>query len=320
MEEIWNKGDFSSKNGMVTSVWGPSLWHVLHTISFNYPDNPTREDKENYYNFLKYLGKVLPCKFCRDNYAKNFKNIGFNENCLRNRESFSRCIYKLHKIVNKDLSKICDEDYKTVRNKYENFRARCSKDTKKSLGCTKSFYGIKQKCVLKVVPKDSKEKSFSISNKCKKPIKKSRKPKKSMKVKKSRFKMSEKYVKQLIKVDLHKEKPCKKTINELIDNKELYYPFQQILLKYIDNKKRKMTYSAICRAIRKDFNNYCVKPEIGLSFKNLDESINKLKKMNDYKKLSSVDKVDIDNRIKYEKKKLMSIFIKDKDEINFYFI
>lgn len=187
MSESWNEEDYSSKNGMVTSVWGPSLWHVLHTISFNYPDNPTNTDKENYYNFLKYLGKVLPCKFCRDNYSKNFSKIKFSKKCLRNRESFSQCIYNLHNAVNTDLSKICDEDYKTVRDKYENFRARCSKDDKKSLGCTKSFYGIKQKCVLKVVPKDSKEKSFTVSNKCKKkPTKKSRKvPKKSRKVPKN---------------------------------------------------------------------------------------------------------------------------------------
>jgi hypothetical protein len=178
MEEIWSKDDYSSKNGMITSIWGPSLWHVLHTISFNYPDNPTREDKENYYNFLKYLGKVLPCKFCRDNYCKNFAKIGFNENCLSNRNSFSRCIYRLHNAVNYDLNKTCTEDYKTVRDKYEHFRARCNKDDKKSTGCTKSFYGIKQKCILKIVPKESKEKSFTISKKCKKkPSKKSRKKK-----------------------------------------------------------------------------------------------------------------------------------------------
>ena len=28
---------------MLTSVWGPSLWHSLHTISFNYPVKPTKE-------------------------------------------------------------------------------------------------------------------------------------------------------------------------------------------------------------------------------------------------------------------------------------
>jgi len=27
---------YNSDEGMLTKVWGPPLWHVLHTISFNY--------------------------------------------------------------------------------------------------------------------------------------------------------------------------------------------------------------------------------------------------------------------------------------------
>ena len=30
------KKDYLSGDGMLTSVWGPSLWHYLHTMSFNY--------------------------------------------------------------------------------------------------------------------------------------------------------------------------------------------------------------------------------------------------------------------------------------------
>mgnify|MGYP001482058269 CR=1 FL=1 len=40
--------DYKSSDGMLTSVWGPSLWHFLHTVSFNYPVRPTKKDKENY--------------------------------------------------------------------------------------------------------------------------------------------------------------------------------------------------------------------------------------------------------------------------------
>ena len=50
---------------MVTNVWGPSLWHVLHTISFNYPVNPTEEQKQQYKDFVLSLGNVLPCGACR---------------------------------------------------------------------------------------------------------------------------------------------------------------------------------------------------------------------------------------------------------------
>ena len=36
---------------MVTSIWGPNMWHYLHTISFNYPIKPTIDDKKNYIKF-----------------------------------------------------------------------------------------------------------------------------------------------------------------------------------------------------------------------------------------------------------------------------
>ena len=39
---IYNSKDYNSGDGMLTSVWGPSLWHYLHVMSFNYPINPTR--------------------------------------------------------------------------------------------------------------------------------------------------------------------------------------------------------------------------------------------------------------------------------------
>ena len=31
----YSQEDFQSGDGMLTTVWGPSLWHTLHTISFN---------------------------------------------------------------------------------------------------------------------------------------------------------------------------------------------------------------------------------------------------------------------------------------------
>ena len=46
IKRTYRKKDFSSGDGMLTSVWGPSLWHYLHTMSFNYPVNPTKQDKK----------------------------------------------------------------------------------------------------------------------------------------------------------------------------------------------------------------------------------------------------------------------------------
>ena len=62
---------------MLTSVWGPSMWHYLHTMSFNYPVKPTQK-KKHYKEFILSLQHVLPCKYCRINLKKNFCCITFD--------------------------------------------------------------------------------------------------------------------------------------------------------------------------------------------------------------------------------------------------
>ena len=71
--KVYDNEDFQSGDGMLTSVWGPSLWHYLHTMSFNYPVNPSKQDKICYKKFIYNLKTVLPCKYCRIN-LKKFKN------------------------------------------------------------------------------------------------------------------------------------------------------------------------------------------------------------------------------------------------------
>ena len=71
MATVFNKSHYDSDQGMLTNVWGPALWHVLHTISFNYPKKPTEKQKRDYKRFLLSLEKVLPCRYCRENFKKN---------------------------------------------------------------------------------------------------------------------------------------------------------------------------------------------------------------------------------------------------------
>ena len=52
--------DFNSNDGMLTSVWGPALWHYLHSMSFNYPNNPTKFQKTKYKKFITDLQYTLP--------------------------------------------------------------------------------------------------------------------------------------------------------------------------------------------------------------------------------------------------------------------
>tara|TARA_Y100000389_G_scaffold204896_1_gene260588 strand:+ start:17329 stop:17913 length:585 start_codon:yes stop_codon:yes gene_type:complete len=174
LKRVYNKSDFGSGDGMLTYVWGPALWHYLHTMSFNYPINPTMAEKKNYRYFILSLKNVLPCKYCRDNLKKNFKAHPLMMCHMKNRETFSRYIYKLHEIINKMLGKNSGLTYCDVRERYEHFRARCIKENKfkfkktqkKEKGCTDPLYGKKAKCIMKIVPYDQKCKTLDIDKKC----------------------------------------------------------------------------------------------------------------------------------------------------------
>jgi len=171
MSSIFKNEDYNSNDGMLTYIWGPSLWHTLHTMSFNYPVKPTNEQKKNYYNFFIELQNVLPCKYCRDNYTKNLKILPLTKNRLKNRETFSQWLYEMHELVNNNLNKKSNLTYENVRDRYENFRSRCLIDpyqnNKTETGCTKSLYGVQSKCVINIVLKNSKKKTFNMDKRCK---------------------------------------------------------------------------------------------------------------------------------------------------------
>lgn len=173
----FNKQDYNSKDGMLTSVWGPSLWHSLHAISFNYPIKPTIQDKRNYLNFFMSLRFVLPCKYCRDNFIKNIKKVPLNMTTMKNRETVSKWLYNLHEEINTMLGKKSNLTYNDVRNRYEMFRARCLDESsskpkkkkqtrKREKGCTTPYYGKKSQCVINIVPKSKKCKTFKIDRQC----------------------------------------------------------------------------------------------------------------------------------------------------------
>ena len=177
-KKIYTKEDYSSNDGMLTTVWGPSLWHTLHTMSFNYPVNPTEKNKREYKQFIYGLRCTLPCGKCRKNLKKNLKDLPLTRKDLKNRESFSRWMYKLHELINKMLHKKSNLTYDQVRDRYEDFRSRCTfgekkkkktrrkKKKKKEDGCTKPLYGKKSKCLIRIVPSDNKAKTLKVDKKC----------------------------------------------------------------------------------------------------------------------------------------------------------
>jgi hypothetical protein len=176
---IFSKKEYNAGDGMVTSIWGPPLWHYLHTMSFNYPVNPSLEDKKHYRDFILNLQNVLPCKHCRINLTTNLKQLPLNMSDMKNRESFSRYVYELHELVNKMLNKKSNLSYCDVRERYEHFRARCTDEPPKLFkfkrrltrknrekGCTEPLYGKKSKCVINIVPQEKRGETIQIDKKC----------------------------------------------------------------------------------------------------------------------------------------------------------
>ena len=82
---------------MNQNIWGTHLWFFLHTITFNYPINPTPNDKKNVYNFFMCLKSVLPCSYCRKNYDRNLKEFPIR---LNSRKELVMWLIDLHNEVN----------------------------------------------------------------------------------------------------------------------------------------------------------------------------------------------------------------------------
>jgi len=181
----FTKKDFLSGDGMMTKIWGPLAWTFLHTISFNYPVNPSPEDKVHYRDYVLNLQYVLPCKYCRMNLTNNFKKKPILMCHMASRDTFSRYIYDLHETVNKMLHKKSNLTYCDVRERYEHFRSRCTDEKptvftfkktktntktktqrKKEKGCTEPLYGKKSKCLINIVPQEDKSATFKMDKKC----------------------------------------------------------------------------------------------------------------------------------------------------------
>lgn len=129
------KLDDNKNNGLITKIWGPSMWESIHCIAFGYPIEPTEEQKQNYKNFFINLMNVLPCKFCRDSY-KDFitkeEDTLLTDEDFRNRENLTKFVYKIHNRVNKKLGIDYDVKYEDFVKKYESYRAKCIPNEK---GC-----------------------------------------------------------------------------------------------------------------------------------------------------------------------------------------
>lgn len=89
---------------MNPKFWGPHAWIFLHSITMNYPKEPTENDKLIYVKFFKELQNILPCEKCAYNYKRHLEDFPIEE-ALGSREAMIQWLINIHNEVNKELDK-----------------------------------------------------------------------------------------------------------------------------------------------------------------------------------------------------------------------
>ena len=132
----------NNDGGMITKIWGPPMWETLHTITFDYPNDPSDEVKAGYKQLFESLKYTLPCIYCRKSYAKLIStgNTKLTDAVFKDRNSLTKWLYDVHETVNKKLGVNYGVTYEDIVKKYESYRANCKSkelpnDNKK--GCTR---------------------------------------------------------------------------------------------------------------------------------------------------------------------------------------
>ena len=92
---------------MDPTVWGPSFWFVLHTVSLNYPERPTYVEKRTHHDFYRIVQHILPCEACRRHYKELFATYPI-EPFLTSKQSLVTWVVMIHNQVNKRLGKPLD--------------------------------------------------------------------------------------------------------------------------------------------------------------------------------------------------------------------
>ena len=158
----------NNPNGMQTNVWGPAAWLFLHSIAANY----TPDKIQGYLSFFSSLKFVLPCGACRKNYTRILKEVlPLKKSVFKNRKTFMLWLFMLHNQVQRDIyastldvrdrPKFRDthDDFLTTVKFYEQFRAKCTKD---SYGCTVPLKGRRKRSRILILPLLKRKRTNSI--------------------------------------------------------------------------------------------------------------------------------------------------------------
>jgi len=86
---------------MKPDVWGPHAWFLLHSITIEYPNQPTDIDKNNMKEFINAFQKMIPCIKCRENFKNHTTKYPLTSDILSSRDSIVNWMIDIHNEVNK---------------------------------------------------------------------------------------------------------------------------------------------------------------------------------------------------------------------------
>jgi hypothetical protein len=90
----------------MTRYWGPLGWMALHSISINYPDEPTFQDKETLTRFLDRFRDTITCPSCQSHFREIYKNyIAAFPEWNTSKYNLFLFVARAHNTVNKRLDK-----------------------------------------------------------------------------------------------------------------------------------------------------------------------------------------------------------------------
>lgn len=102
---------------MDPNIWGPGAWLYLHSITINYPNNPTELQKKLYKNFFINFSNTIPCVYCKHNFNIHLKKYPI-DNFLNNKKNLVKWLFNIHNLTNLHLKKPIFS-YKQFINKYK---------------------------------------------------------------------------------------------------------------------------------------------------------------------------------------------------------
>jgi len=90
----------------MTARWGPLGWLTLHSISANYPENPTHEDKLILKKFIDLFAETISCPSCKAHFGSMYQTyMERNPYWWNSRAELFTFICRAHNTVNSRLDK-----------------------------------------------------------------------------------------------------------------------------------------------------------------------------------------------------------------------